>query len=473
MIVHVQRIEKTVFLSYRRTNVPWALAISQSLAQNGFDVFFDFTGIASGDFAKVIIENIKARAHFIVLLTPSALDRCDNPEDWLRKEIETAIETRRNIVPLTLEGFDFATPRIVSQLTGPLAALKSYNALSVPAEYFPEAMARLREKYLNVPLHTVLHPASESAQKAARMGQAAAMAAPPVTEEELTAQQLFERGFYASDIDEKIWYLREAVRLNPDPDRGAKASPPTRFSKRPLKADQETGKSPADYQRLEQLVQARTEMLRHAMEDLEHSYDVTLEALGDALDLKDFESEGHSKRVTAYTIALARAIGLPPSEIKVIARGAFLHDIGKLATPDKILRKKSALTQREQKVLQEHCARGYQMLRKIPFLREAAEIVYAHQEHHDGSGYPNGLKRNEIPIGARIFAVADALDAITTDRPYRKAFSFEVARKEILRCAGSQFDPMVVEAFLRIPTELWRELRSEIAGRGSRRDPRP
>jgi putative nucleotidyltransferase with HDIG domain len=221
-------------------------------------------------------------------------------------------------------------------------------------------------------------------------------------------------------------------------------------------------------QSLEEMVRARTEMLRHAIEDLEHSYDVTLEALGDALDLKDSETEGHSKRVTAYTIALARAIGLSPAEIKVIARGAFLHDIGKMAIPDEILRKPGKLTKEEQKLMREHCTRGYNMLRKIPFLAEAAEIVFAHQEHYDGSGYPNGLRGTEIPIGARIFAVADSLDAITSERPYRKARSFDVAREEILRCSGTQFDPGVVEVFLKIPNELWQELRAEISGQDRR-----
>jgi putative nucleotidyltransferase with HDIG domain len=217
-------------------------------------------------------------------------------------------------------------------------------------------------------------------------------------------------------------------------------------------------------QNLEQVVRARTEMLRQAMEDLEHSYDVTLEALGDALDLKDSETEGHSKRVTAYTIALARAMGISPAEIKVIARGAFLHDIGKMAIPDDILRKPGKLSAEEQEIMREHCARGYQMLRKIPFLAEAAEIVFTHQEHYDGSGYPSALKSAAIPIGARIFAVADTLDAITSDRPYRQARTFDAARAEIIRCSGTQFDPAVVEVYLKIPNELWLELRSEITG---------
>ena len=221
-------------------------------------------------------------------------------------------------------------------------------------------------------------------------------------------------------------------------------------------------------QNLEQVVQARTEMLRQAMEDLEHSYDITLEALGDALDLKDSETEGHSKRVTAYTIALARAMGIPPGQIKIIARGAFLHDIGKMAIPDDILQKPGALSAEEQRIMREHCTLGNNILRKIPFLNEAAAIVFAHQEHFDGSGYPSGLRGVEIPVGARIFAVADTLDAITSDRPYRAARSFDAARQEVLRCSGTQFDPAVVEVFLKIPNELWNELRSEITGQYKR-----
>ncbi len=221
-------------------------------------------------------------------------------------------------------------------------------------------------------------------------------------------------------------------------------------------------------QNLEQVVRARTEMLRQAMEDLEHSYDVTLEALGDALDLKDSETEGHSKRVTAYTIALARAMEISPGEVRVIARGAFLHDIGKMAIPDEILRKPGKLTPEEQELMREHCARGYQMLRKIPFLSEAAEIVFTHQEHYDGSGYPRGLCGTVIPVGARIFAVADTLDAITSDRPYRVARTFDAAREEILRCSGTQFDPAVVEVYLRIPNEVWLALRAEITAQNRR-----
>ena len=164
----MERIEKTVFLSYRRTNAPWALAIFKELTHHGYDVFFDFSGIGPGHFEQVILGNIRARAHFLVVLTPSALERCSDSGDWLRREIETALETQRNIVPLMLEGFDFGAPGIASGLTGKLALIKNYNGMTVSVEYFDAAMQKLREKYLNVALDAVLHPASPSAQQAAK-----------------------------------------------------------------------------------------------------------------------------------------------------------------------------------------------------------------------------------------------------------------------------------------------------------------
>ena len=214
--------------------------------------------------------------------------------------------------------------------------------------------------------------------------------------------------------------------------------------------------------KLESLVSARTEMLHQALADLERSYDITLEALGDALDLKDAETEGHSKRVTAFTIAIARAMGLPQEKVRVIARGAFLHDVGKMAIPDAILRKPGRLTAEEQTIMQQHAQLGYQMLRKIPFLHEAADIVYSHQERYDGTGYPRGLRGDQIPLGARIFAIADTFDAMTSDRPYRAAQSIPSARREIERQADKQFDPEIVKVFKSIPEHIWQDLRTEI-----------
>src|SRR5690242_13175781 len=163
---------------------------------------------------------------------------------------------------------------------------------------------------------------------------------------------------------------------------------------------------------LESLVKARTDQLQAAIANLERSYDITLEALGDALDLKDAETEGHSKRVTAFTMAIAKNMGLPSEQIAVIARGAFLHDFGKMAIPDKILNKPGKLEVEEMTIMKEHAYHGYQIVKKIPFLADVAEIVYSHQEWFNGEGYPRHLKGNEIPLGARIFSVADTFDAI-------------------------------------------------------------
>lgn len=231
---------------------------------------------------------------------------------------------------------------------------------------------------------------------------------------------------------------------------------------RALERRRVTQQDTLDRQNLEQLVTARTAMLRNAIADLEQAYDITLEALGDALDLKDAETEGHSRRVTAYTIALARAMGLDAAMIRVAARGAFLHDIGKMAIPDAILLKPGRLDRREQAMMREHCVRGYQIVRKIPFMQDVAQIVYSHQERFDGAGYPRRLKGEEIVLGARIFSVADTLDAITSDRPYRRANSFDAARAEILRCSGTQFDPAVVTVYDGLPDHLWKDLQAEI-----------
>jgi putative nucleotidyltransferase with HDIG domain len=217
---------------------------------------------------------------------------------------------------------------------------------------------------------------------------------------------------------------------------------------------------------LESLVKDRTAQLQNAMTELERSYDITLQALGDALDLKDAETEGHSRRVTAFTMAIAKAMGVPREQIDVIARGAFLHDIGKMAIPDNILLKPGKLDDKEREIMREHCFHGYQMLKKIPFLTEACEIVYSHQEHFDGSGYPRGLRGSEIPLGARIFSVADTLDAIISNRPYRPARTLEEARKEIKAWTGRQFDPEVVDVFLKMPDDIFEELRRQINAQG-------
>jgi putative nucleotidyltransferase with HDIG domain len=217
------------------------------------------------------------------------------------------------------------------------------------------------------------------------------------------------------------------------------------------------------YQRnLEELVEERTAKLNGALLQLEQSYDDTLEALGSALDLKDAETEGHCQRVTAFCISIAKTMPVPNPYLPVLARAAFLHDIGKMAIPDGILRKPGPLTDEEKQIMRKHCEIGYNMLIRIPFLRDAAEIVLAHQEFFDGSGYPRGLSGEQIPLGARIFTIADSLDAMISDRPYRRALPLSHARQEIRRCSGTQFDPKVVDVFMSIPEEHWVDLRENL-----------
>jgi putative nucleotidyltransferase with HDIG domain len=215
-------------------------------------------------------------------------------------------------------------------------------------------------------------------------------------------------------------------------------------------------------QDLERKVEERTAELRAKHYELEQSYDDTLEALGTALDMKDAETEGHCQRVTAFTISIAKSVPVPINYLPIMARAAFLHDIGKMAIPDSILRKPGPLDNDEKQIMRTHCEIGYNVLTRIPFLRDAAEIVLAHQEFFDGTGYPRGLRGELIPLGARIFSIADALDAMISDRPYRKALPMSHAREEIRRCAGSQFDPKIVEVFLSIPEQHWLDLRENL-----------
>ena len=225
-------------------------------------------------------------------------------------------------------------------------------------------------------------------------------------------------------------------------------------------------------QNLEQMVEERAKQLEAARRRIELTYDETLEALGAALDLRDTETAGHSQRVTRYCLKMAQAMGCSADELKQIARGSYLHDIGKIGIPDSILLKEGKLTEEEIQVMQTHVRIGYELVSRIVFLAGAAEIVLTHQERYDGTGYPQGLMGREIPLGSRIFSVADTLDAMTSDRPYRRALPFSAAREEIIRESERQFDPEVVKVFLSIPEQAWDEIRHEVAtSRGGLRKP--
>ncbi|HZE73229.1 MAG TPA: HD domain-containing phosphohydrolase [Pyrinomonadaceae bacterium] len=209
---------------------------------------------------------------------------------------------------------------------------------------------------------------------------------------------------------------------------------------------------------LEELVEQRTAELDRTLDSLEDAYRSTLRALTAALETRDSETHGHSERVVSYSLRLGREYGLNSAQMKSLEFGSLLHDIGKIGVPDSILRKPAKLTEEEWVQMREHPVHGQQILRGIEFLEGAARVVAQHHEKWDGSGYPLGLKAEDIDLNARIFAVADAFDAMTSDRVYRRGKSYEAASQELDDWAGRQFDPKVVEAFHRVPKDDWDEL---------------
>jgi putative nucleotidyltransferase with HDIG domain len=213
--------------------------------------------------------------------------------------------------------------------------------------------------------------------------------------------------------------------------------------------------------RLERRVKEKTAELSVALRNVEGAYRTTLLALVAAIDAREHETSDHSQRVVRYTVATAQKLGIGEPELDDIARGALLHDIGKIGVPDAILLKPGKLTPDEWVEMRKHPQVGYDILKSIPFLNVPAEIVLSHQERFDGGGYPRGLKADAIHIGARIFAIADTLDAMTCDRPYRKGTTYAAAREEIKRCSGTQFDPRCVEAFLSLSEDDLKELRRQ------------
>ncbi len=192
--------------------------------------------------------------------------------------------------------------------------------------------------------------------------------------------------------------------------------------------------------------------------------DGLLDGMISALDYRDTETQWHSRRVSLYSRRIADAVGIAGPELDIIEQGALLHDIGKIGVRDSILLKPGPLTPEEWVEMRQHPELGYRLLSKMPYLREASLIVHQHQERWDGKGYPNGLSGENTVLGARVFCIADTMDAITSDRPYRKGRPLKVAKEEIARCSGTQFDPALVDAYLQIPDDEWVEIHKQVEG---------
>jgi putative nucleotidyltransferase with HDIG domain len=199
---------------------------------------------------------------------------------------------------------------------------------------------------------------------------------------------------------------------------------------------------------LEEVVQSRTKAL--------------FEGLIAALDYRDAETQWHSRRVSTYARHLALKLGVGGSELDIIQHGALFHDIGKIGIRDRILLKPGPLSDVEREEMKKHPQLGWELLQKIDFLKPASQVVLEHQEMWNGNGYPQGLKGEQISFGARVFSTVDTMDAMISDRPYRRATTMEAVRREMIRCSGKQFDPMVVEEFLKVSDIEWERLRQDV-----------
>lgn len=215
--------------------------------------------------------------------------------------------------------------------------------------------------------------------------------------------------------------------------------------------------------RLYEQANERARQLEQAYDDLKRTSQGTLLALTGLLDARDASTKGHSNRVVAFTLRLAKELGITdPDELRALEQGALLHDVGKIGVADAILRKPGPLDAEEWVEMRNHPVLGYKILKDIEFLQDALPVVRYHHERWDGKGYPHGLKGMAIPLGARIFAVSDAFDAITSERPYSKARTYEQAKAIITKESGAAFDPTIVRAFLKIPEEEWQLIRDTI-----------
>ena len=213
---------------------------------------------------------------------------------------------------------------------------------------------------------------------------------------------------------------------------------------------------------LEASIERRTGDLMRALRELEENYQTTLEALVLALEAREHETCAHSLRVRAYTLHLARLVSYPPALLPPLGHAALLHDIGKIAVADSILLKPGKLTEEEWRQMHRHVLAGEQILNRVPFLRPSASVVRHHHERYDGKGYPNGVAGEQIPLGARLFALADTLDAMTSDRAYRKAVGLSEVYAEVCHERGRQFDPQIADLFLKTPEGAWQQLRDSL-----------
>lgn len=339
--------------------------------------------------------------------------------------------------------------------------LSEFGYIATPAENAFEALNKMREKFYPLVLSDIMMPGMDGIELLKRLRSlypdTAVVMITAVSNVNIAIEALREGAY---DYLIKPFNFEEVVLSVKNAFEKRDLILENRLYQKHLEALVENQTS--EIRQLLSREQERSSELSNALEEIQITHDATIDALSAALDYRDNETEGHSQRVVRYSLEIGKVLGLERRDLEVLARGTLLHDIGKIGVPDSVLWKPGKLTDEEWVEMRKHVEYGFKMLKSIHFLRDAALIVLHHHERHDGAGYPSRIKGEDIVIGARIFAIADTYDAMTTDRPYRKALTDMDARVEITRCSGAQFDPGITDAFFKIPVEQWFNIKDDV-----------
>lgn len=383
-----------IFISYSRKDLTFAQKIVDALAENNLDTWIDWKSIPKGeDWEQEIYRGIEEADAFLFLLSPDSI-----VSEMCNKEIDHSVKNGKRILPIVLRD-------TVSNIIHPEISKRNWIFCRDGQDDFNQTIEETR---------TTIHTDYEWLKYHTRL---------QVKALEWDHSKDVGRLLRGEELRE-VEQLLATVSSGKDP-------------------------QPTPIQRLYVLA-SRTEedeQLLRTSEELRIAYDTTLEGWARALELRDKEIEGHSRRVTEMNLRLAQTVGISESELVHIRRGAILHDIGKIAIPDSILRKPGKLTDEEWTIMRQYPVHAYKILWPIEFLRPALDIPYCHREEWDGTGYPRGLKGEQIPLAARIFAVVDVYDALISDRVYRAAWPSEQVLGYIRDQSGNHFDPKIVKAF--------------------------
>jgi HD-GYP domain-containing protein (c-di-GMP phosphodiesterase class II) len=394
-----------IFISYSRQDINFAQKIVDALAEINLDTWIDWKSIPKGeDWEQEIYRGIEEADAFLFLISPDSV-----ASEMCNKEIAHTVKNNKRVIPIVIRDADIK--HFLHEISRNEISRRNWIFCRDGLDNFDKAIEGTRETihtdYEWLKYHTELQV---NALKWERKKDASWL---------LRGQELQEAEQKLATTDNR------------------KDPQPTVFQRQYVLASRKD----------------EDEQLFRTKEELRIAYDATIEGWAQALDLRDRETEGHAQRVTELTLRLAHTMGVSESELVNIRRGAVLHDIGKMGIPDGILHKPANLTDEEWEIMRKHPQFAYDMLRPIAYLGPALDIPYCHHEKWDGTGYPRGLKGEQIPLGARIFAVVDVYVTLGSDRPYRPAWSEQDILDYIQAQSGKHFDQEIVKAFLRMVSD--------------------